>query len=69
MTLREIQQAGSNLKEDPSWAEDFRRALSAEDLALATVRAYCGDLGSFFRWYAPRAIEALTTVDLIGYHS
>jgi integrase/recombinase XerC len=67
LTLREIQQAGRKSTEGLSWVEDFRLALSTEDLALTTVRAYCGDLESFLRWYAPHLVEALTTVDLIGY--
>lgn len=67
LTLREIQQAGRKSIEGLSWVEDFRLALSTEDLALTTVRAYCGDLESFLRWYAPHPVEALTTVDLISY--
>ena len=41
LTLREIQQAGRKSIKDLSWVEDFRLALSTEDLALTTVRAYC----------------------------
>ena len=39
LTLREIQQAGRKSIKDLSWVEDFRLALSTEDLALTTVRA------------------------------
>jgi integrase/recombinase XerC len=67
MTLREIQKAGGSSTESPAWVREFRRALSTEDLALTTVRAYWGDLNSFSRWYAPNALEALTAVDLISY--
>jgi len=67
LTLREIQRAGAKSTEGAAWAKDFREALSSEDLALTTVRAYCGDLESFLRWYAPHAVGALTTVDLISY--
>jgi integrase/recombinase XerC len=65
--LREIQPAGSHSGDGPSWTEEFRQALAAEDLALSTVRAYRGDLEAFCRWYAPHRLEALTSVDLIGY--
>ena len=65
--MREIQQTGGISKQDPSWADEFRRALSGEDLALSTVRAYCGDLTAFFRWYAPHSVRALSTKDLIRY--
>ena len=56
--MREIQQAGRKSIKDLSWVEDFRLALSTEDLALTTVRAYCGDLESFLRWYAPHLAGA-----------
>ncbi len=67
LTLREIQRACSKSTEGPAWAKDFREALSSEDLALTTVRAYCGDLEPLLRWYGPHPVEALTTVDLISY--
>lgn len=67
MTLREIPQPAGNSGEGSSWTEEFRRALAREDLALTTVRAYCGDLEAFLRWYTPHRVEALTAVDLISY--
>jgi hypothetical protein len=39
MTLREIPQAVSNSGEGLAWAEEFRRTLAREDLAVTTVRA------------------------------
>jgi hypothetical protein len=40
MTFREMQRAGGSSQEGPAWALEFRHALSTEDLALTTVRAY-----------------------------
>lgn len=67
ITLREIPPSGSNSRDARAWTEEFRRALAREDLALATVRAYYGDLETFFRWYGPHRIDALTAGDLISY--
>ena len=42
--MREIPQPASNSGEGSAWAEEFRRALAREDLALTTVHAFGGEI-------------------------
>ena len=64
--MRAIQRAAQKPGDHP-WLAGFLKQLRREDLSPMTVRGYQSDLQLFLRWYAFRALEKLSAVEVMNY--